>query len=275
MEPLAPLPRPSAPPPPPRSLGAILDAALDLLRRHWVLLVGLCALVQIPAAFAEAALSDEGSTRDLASDHPWLAAALLFSVLAVPVVTAAVTDACGEFLHGRTTDAGRALRRGLALAPRLVVTGLVLLLLTVVAALPLAAVAQGGAALGPARGPALVLAAALLLLVVVRFALLTQVVVLERRWGPAALVRASRLISGQVLRVVAVYLVAGLLMGLIGAVAGLALADLPVFAPVAIGFVQALAFAYTSAVGVVLYEDVRVRRGEADGPGPLTPRAGA
>jgi len=275
MEPLAHLPRPSTPPPP-RSLGAILDAALDLLRRHWVLLVGLCALVQIPAAFAEAALSDEGAARDLASEQPWPAAALLFSVLALPVVTAAVTDACGDFLHGRATDAGRALRRGLALAPRLLVTGLILVLLTVVAALPLAAVVRSGDALGPARVPALALAVALLVAVGVRFALLTQVVVLERRWGPAALVRASRLVSGQVLRVVAVYVVAGLLMGLIAAVAGLALADLPVFAPVAIGFVQALAFAYTSAVGVVLYEDVRARRGEqADGAPPLTPRAGA
>jgi hypothetical protein len=262
MEPLAPLPRPSAPPPP-RSLGAILDAGLDLLRRHWVLLVGLCALVQIPAAFAEAALR-EGATSSPVPPQPWVAAWLLFTAIAFPVVTAAVTDACGDFLNGRTTDAGRALRRGLALAPRLIVTGLVLLLLSVVLALPLAAVVRSGDALGPARVPALALASALLVVVFARFALLTPVVVLERRWGPAALVRASQLISGQVLRVIAVFVVAGLLMGLIGAVASVALAGLPVLAPVAIGFVQAAAFAYTSAVAVVLYEDVRARRGERD-----------
>jgi hypothetical protein len=118
-------------------------------------------------------------------------------------------------------------------------------------------------AIGVVRVPAAIAAVLLPVLLMVRFSLLTQVAVLERVFGPAALARANRLIGGQVLRVFGIYLLVGLLMGLLGGAAALALGALPVVGLVATALVQSLAFAYTTAVGVVLYEDVRARKGEA------------
>lgn len=263
MEPFAPPPRPASPAP--RSLGQILDTGFDVVRRHWVVLVGLAALVYVPVSFVEEALPEDPS-QPLKDGAPWLLGLLAFVIVALPVVIAAVTDACGDFHRGRETDAGRALRRGLGLVLPLSWTYLVMALVAFAALLPLLVVASLWESLGFAGVPAALLAVALPLVLLLRFSLLTQVAVLEGRSGPGALVRASRLIEGQVLRVFGVYVVVGLLMGLLGGAAGLALGTLPVVAPVAIGLVQAAGFAYTTAVGVVLYEDVRARRGEHEAP---------
>jgi len=265
VEPLAPPTATAAPAP--RTLGQILDASFDVVRRHWVVLVGISALLYVPATFVEEALPEDPSSA-LQSAAPLLLAAILFTALALPVVIAAVTDACGDFHRERSTDAGRALRRGLALAFPLSVTYLVMTLVAMAAAIPLFAVIAFWGSLGFVRVPAAIAAVALPVVVVLRFSLLTQVAVLEGASGPRALARASRLIDGQVLRVFGIYLVVGLLMGLLGGAAGLALGALPVVGPVATALVQALGFAYTTAVGVALYEDVRARKGERDDASP-------
>jgi hypothetical protein len=267
VEPLAP---PTPAPPAPRSLGQILDTSFDVVRRHWVVLVGLSALVYIPATFLEAALPEDPKGA-LEGAAPWMLVALAFTIVALPVVMAAVTDACGDFHRQRPTDAGRALRRGLALALPLVGTYLVMGLVALAAVLPLLLVIALWDSLGFARVPAAGLAVALPFVVLLRLSLLTQVAVLEHRFGPGALARANRLIEGQVLRVFGVYLVVGLLMGVLGGAAGLALGALPAIGPVATGLVQALAFAYTTAVGVAVYEDVRARKGEPGTEGSAPP----
>jgi len=264
VEPLATPPSPAAAP---RSLGAVLDAAFEVVRRHWLLLVGLSALLYVPASFAERALPEPGAG-SLPELAPWMAVALLLAVLALPVVVAAVTDACGDLLRGRSTDAGRAVRRGLALALPLTGTYLVMGLVVMAALVPLALVVALWSSLGLLRVPAVLAGVALPFAVLMRFSLLTQVAVLEEAFGPRALARASRLIEGQVLRVFGILAVAGLLAGLLGGAAGLALGAIPLIGPVATGLVQALGFAYTSAVGVVVYEDVRSRRDQAPLPPP-------
>lgn len=262
MEPLAPSPSPSpSPAAAPRSLGETLDAAFDVVRRQWVLLLGLAALLYIPASFAQEGLPEAGATA-MPELAPWMAVALLLTALAVPIVVCAVTDACGEILRGQPTDAGRALRRGLALTLPVSWTYLVMLAVAMIALLPLALVVALWESLGFARVPAALVAVALPFLVMVRLSLLTQVAVFEGVSGPRALARANRLIEGHVLRVLGTFLVAGLLAGLVGGAAGLAVGALPGIGPIATGLVQALGFAYTSAVGVVVYEDVRARRGE-------------
>lgn len=260
MEPLA--PPPSLASPAPRSLGQLLDAGFDVIRRRWVVLVGLSALLYLPVAFVEEALPEDPS-QSLAAGAPWLLAVVAFVLVALPIVIAAVTAASHDAHHGRATDAGAALRRGLDQALPLSWTFLVMALVAIAALLPLAAVVALWDSLGFVRVPAVLLAIVLPIVLLVRFSLLTQVAVLERRAGPAALARASRLIEGQVLRVFAIYVLVALLMGLLGGAAGLALGALPGVGPVAVGLVQALGFAYTTAVGVVLYDDVRARKGEA------------
>lgn len=265
MEPLGPSSPLPAPVAAPRSLGETLDAAFDVVRRHWVLLVGLSALLYIPASFAQAGLPEPGASA-MPELAPSLVLALLLTGLAAPIVVCAVTDACGEILRGQPTDAGRALRRGLALTLPLSWTYLVVLLVAMIALLPLGIVVALWESLGIVRVPAALAAVALPFLLMVRLSLLTQVAVVERVSGPRALARANRLIDGQVLRVIGTFVVAGLLAGLVGAAASLAVGELPGVGPIATGLVQALGFAYTSAVGVVLYEDVRARHGEPSSP---------
>lgn len=262
MEPIAPMPTP--PPPPaaraPRSLGALLDAGLDVLRRQWVLLVGLSALLYVPASFVQQAAPPAGAEPPALA--PGMLVAALLTLVAVPLVVASVTDACGAVVRGAPTDAGLALRRGLALVLPLVGAWLALLVVLAIAAIPLAAVASAGSALGALRTPALLAAAALPFGVGIRLSLVTQVAVFERRYGARALLRANRLIAGQVLRVFGTLLVAGLLAGLVSGIAGVAVGAIAGVGPIATGLVQAVGFAYTSAVGVVVYDEVRGRRGE-------------
>jgi hypothetical protein len=269
VEPLAPTPLAAAATAP-RTFGQILDTSFDVVRRHWVLLVGLSALLYLPATFVEAALPEDPADA-LAGAGPWLLVAILFTMVALPVVMGAVTGACDDALRAQPTDAGRALRRGLALALPLVGTYLVMGLVAAASAVPLFAVIALWGSLGVVRVPAAIAAAALPVVLMLRFSLLTQVAVLEGRFGPGALARASRLIDGQVLRVFGIYVVVGLLMGLLGGAAGLALGALPAVGTVVTGLVQALGFAYTTAVGVVLYHDVRARKGELDAAAPPTP----
>jgi hypothetical protein len=189
-------------------------------------------------------------------------------------VVAAVTDACGSLARGRPADPGSALARGLALALPLVGTYLLFGLLAVATMLPLGALAALWEALpGPVRFAGVVAGIALPFAVLLRLSLLTQVAVLEEVFGPRALARANRLIDGQVLRVFGVFFVVGLLMAVLGGAASVAVGSLPWAGPALVGLVQAAGFAYTTAVGVVLYDDVRVRRGESVEPPAPAPGA--
>lgn len=261
MEPIVPPSSVPGAPPAPRSLGQVLDAGFDLVRSSWALLVGLWALVYVPLAFAGEMAPEEGASLP-PEQAMWLLLLLPVALVGTLAVTAAVTAACGDLLHGRPTDAGRALRRGLALVGPLLGGILAMLLVALVAALPLVAVIALRDSIGLAQVPAAIAAGFLLFVVLVRLSLLTQVVVFEGRTWLGAVGRAHRLIEGHVLRVFGTYLVVGLLVALLGGVAGLALSTLPAVGPAAVGIVQALGSAYSTAVGVVLYEDVRLRRGE-------------
>jgi hypothetical protein len=261
LEPIAPPSSAPGAPPAPRSLGKVLDAGFDLLRGSWALLVGLWALVYVPLSFAGEVAPGEGAPLPPAQ-AVWFLALLPVVVVGTLAVTAAVTDACGDLLHGRPTDAGRALRRGLALVGPLLGAILAMMLVALLAALPLAAVMALRDSIGVVQVPAAIAAGFLLFAVLVRLSLLTQVVVFERRTWLGAVARANRLIEGHVLRVFGTYLVVGVLVTLLGGAAGLALSALPAVGPAAVGIVQALGSAYSTAVGVVLYEDVRLRQGE-------------
>jgi hypothetical protein len=248
----------------PRSLGQILDTAFDLLRRNAPLFVGLAALVHVPLAFATVAvLPERGSAAPASEPAAWAWAALAFALGALPIVMGGLTDAYGALLRGRTVDAGTALRTGLGLALPLIATLFVLGLALLATLVPFGLLRLVGASLPASLRVAGALAALLLpVVLMLRLSLVSQVVVLEHLLGPRALIRAHQLIEGQVLRVFGTLVLVGILMGLLGGAAEFALRDLPAIGPAATGLVQALGFAYTTAVGVVLYADVRVRRGE-------------
>lgn len=265
MEPLWPPPdsRPAAPAAP-SSLPQILDTAFDLLRRNGPLLVGLAALVYVPLAFATmAGLPGGSSGRPAAEPTSWALAALVLAVVALPIVFGGLTDTCGALLRGREVDAGQALRTGLVLALPLVATLFVVACAMVAALAPFGLVILWGDSLPTLLQVAATIGTLLLpIVLMLRLSLLSQVVVLERVFGPRALLRANRLIEGQVLRVFGILFLVSLLMGFLAAAAEFALRDLPGVGPAVTGLIQAVGFAYTTAVGVVLYADVRVRRNE-------------
>lgn len=267
MEPLWPPPDSrTAAPAAPSSLPQILDTAFDLLRRNGPLLVGLAALVYVPLAFATmAGLPGGSSGRPAAEPASWALAALALAVVALPIVLSGLTDTCGALLRGREVDAGQALRTGLVLALPLVATLFVVACAMVAALAPLGLVILWGDSLPTLLQVAATIGTLLLpIVLMLRLSLLSQVVVLERVFGPHALLRAHRLVEGQVLRVFGILFFVSLLMGFLAAAAEFALRDLPGVGPAATGLIQAVGFAYTTAVGVVLYADVRARRNERE-----------
>lgn len=227
-------------------LGEILDTGFRLLRNHFVLLIGIAAVVYLPAgAFGvlvedllqDPAAATSGTDATLVL-LPLLGLLVTFAIIA-PITSCAITHALGELYLGREVTLGQSFRTALSLVLPLVGTSL---LATVI-----------------------VLMGFLLLLVpgvylVFAFLLLTQVIVLERVYGMGALARSRELMRGHMLRGLAVLLVAGLLAGVLGVALGLAFAAIPSIEFLGSSLAQALSFAYSSAVLVVLYFDIRARK---------------
>jgi hypothetical protein len=66
--------------------------------------------------------------------------------------------------------------------------------------------------------------------------------------------------SGHLLRGFGIMLVGALLVGLLSSGIELGLGWIPLVGPIATGLAQALGFAYTSTLGVLLYFDIRCRK---------------
>jgi hypothetical protein len=258
----------------PLSPGRILDAAFDLLRQHAALLVGLAALEYVPLALAADSLAraDPGAAPDRATGVA--VGVVVLALLASPIVVGAITQAVAVLRRGESTDAGGALRGGLASALPLLATFLLAGGVAALSVAPLALLVAAWESLPAWLRPLAAIAFALLpFAVLLRFVLLQQVVVLEQLVGARAMRRASALVRGHLARSLAVLGAAGLLMALLAVAAGAAFGSLPWIGPIAAGVVQSVGFAYTTAVGVVLYDDLRLRKGELRSAEDLRPPA--
>src|SRR5207249_5835600 len=92
------------------------------------------------------------------------------------------------------------------------------------------------------------------------FALLAPVMVLERTFGPRALRRSRDLLRGSGGRALGAYLAGSVLVNVLSGVVQMALGRVPVLGPIGIGLARAAGVAYTSAVLVLLYFDIRCRK---------------
>src|SRR5439155_9262764 len=190
---------------------------------------------------------------------------MLVGLLVVaPAVGAAVTFALGETYLGRPPTMEESLRRAFRIMLPLTGTMLLLWLLVagtgalfVVPALLLRFVAAVGMA-----GPLVLVAIALVTVVYVGlgFLLATQVMVLEHAFGVAALRRSLGLMRGNLLRGAGITFLGTPMVFVVGGVLQLALHFIPFVGPVGSGLARAAATAYTSAVLVVLYFDIRCRK---------------
>ena len=163
----------------------------------------------------------------------------LYTIIVSPIVSAGVTFAIGEIYLGRSASVGQSLRAGTSMLLPIIGTSL----------LNFICVALGFVLL--------VIPGVYLML---SFLLLWQVMVLERRYGFAAMGRSRELMRGSLLRGFGITLAGGIIVSVVGGAIGLVVGHVPLLGPIGEGVARAAGVAYTSAVAVVLYFDIRCRK---------------
>jgi hypothetical protein len=224
------------------SFGEILDTGWRLLRNHFALLVGIGAVLYLPLAILGKVFESslEAATPDQVGQAALMGGVLfLIAVVLSPIVSAAVTHALGEVFLGRRASVGGSLR---------VATSILLPLMGTFLLYALAV--MGGFLLLVIPGVYLMLC----------FMLVNQVVVIERVFGTRALRRSRELLSGNLGRAAGVMFVSLVIWTVLQTGVDLALSALPWVQPIASALVQAAGFAFYSAVGVLLYVDLRCRK---------------
>jgi hypothetical protein len=220
------------------SFAEILDAGFRLMRDHFVLLVGISATLYVPVTLLQSAAESLAKEQDPSSFALTGLLGLVIFAGVSPLVNVAITFALGEVYLGREVGIGDAFRKGLAiLVPVLgtsLLAGLAVLGATLLLILPGIWVGLG-------------------------LVLLSQVMVLENRFGTAAFSRSFELMKGQRLRAFGIALVVVILSAVLGFGAQLALGFIPIVGPIGAGLVSAVTSAYMAAVWVVLYFDIRCR----------------
>jgi len=254
-----------------RSVGGVLDAALDLVRHNPVLLIGLAALARVPIAFMVPDADSAQVSADPIGAMRGAAGALLYAALVSPILWIALIAALGELTAGHAARFGAALRSGIALLVPVAWASTLAVGLVLLACAPLLAVLLLRTQLsGLERAVGIAVGTALPLWVGLRFLLLGQVVVIEGATGVGALRRSTELVRGSLLRCFGILLLGGLLTGALGAGVQHALGGIPVAGQLLEGLAESVGWAYTTALGVVLYLDQRARRGEPPLRAPLS-----
>ena len=222
------------------SFGEILDTGFRLIRNHFVLLVGISAIFYVPFGIVVNSLATGAGGGPPGPEQIFMLLGVSLVALAVinPVVMAAITHGVGESYLGRSASIGGSLRVGLSILLPLIGTTILAVLAELVGFVLLII-------------PGIYLAFA--------FLLLQQVMVLEGRFGFAALTRSHELMKGHKLRGFGIVVVSSILVTVLSTGVGLLGGFLPFVGPVLEAFAQAVGYAFMSAVIVVLYFDIRCR----------------
>jgi hypothetical protein len=221
------------------SFGEILDVGFRIIRNHFVLLVGLQAIVVVPTRLVADFINRGVGTSDPLTVLAGMLPVFLALLLLQPIIMAAITHAISENYLSRSVTFGSALRFALSIVLPLVGTWLLSSIVVV-----------AGFALLVIPGLILVLA----------FAVLTPVMVTEQIFGLKALERSWVLMKGHKLRALGLFFVAGILSTSLTAGVDLVAGFIPVFGSIVAGIVQGAANAFGAAALVVLYFDIRCRK---------------
>ena len=251
------------------SFAEILDMGFRLLRDHFVLVVGLGATLQVPLALLQAWSGGKLGIAPPPGATFISGAITVIALLAVgPIVGAAVTYAIGDAYVGQPPTIGQALRRAFAIVLPLTATMLLVALLVLFVTLALllpSLVAFLAPGVLPAP-PRLLLVGGLVLSFFawihlwLGYLVITQVMMLESTFGRAALRRSRVLMRGNRLRGAGITFLGALIVAVLGGVLQFALGYVPIVGAAAEGVAQAAGTAYTAAVLVVLYFDIRCRK---------------
>jgi hypothetical protein len=220
------------------AFGEILDTGFRLLRDHFVLLFTISAALNIPLAlFGDLLEAAAGQSVGFAVGVG--AVTFLLFLTIGPIIGAASTHAIGELYLGREATLGESFGKGVEILIPLIGTS-ILSSIAVMGGLVLLIVPGVWVALG--------------------IIVLSQVMVLEGVFGMAALTRCFELMKGQRLRAFGILFVVVLIQAVIGAGVGFVAGVIPILGSLASGVVAAVGGAYTAAVSVVLYFDIRCRK---------------
>ena len=220
------------------SLGEVLDTAFRLVRDHFTLLVGISFTVSLPVILLGDAAADLGQGSSVAAAGGLVGIALSLVIIS-PFVSAAITHAISEVYLGRPVGLAESLKAGLRLWLRLIGTSFLMTLLITV-------------------GFLLLIIPGIYLLFA--FMLTYQIIVIEDLGGWNALKRSRELTKNNLLRILAISLVATVLMIVIGTGLGLVSAQVPYLGTLLDAVAQSVFNAFMSAAFVVLYFDIRCRK---------------
>jgi hypothetical protein len=229
----------------PMSVGEILDTGFRLLRNHFKLLATIAALAYVPLGIMQLAAvpftrAEPGQMPEFAMPALIVMGVMgLIVLILFPLSATAMTMALGDLYVGRPTSAGAAASQSWAILLPVVGTGLLSWILISLGFLLL--VIPG-------------------IWLILSYWLLSQVMVIERIFGMAALRRSSELMKGNKGRGFVIGLVATVLSTVVSGGATWALNAWPAVNAVASTLVGIVTFAFLYAVNVVFYFDVRCRK---------------
>jgi hypothetical protein len=166
----------------PMSVGEILDTGFRLLRNHFSLLVAISAIAYVPMGILQFGLALVGRGADPEQSTAMLVPILivvglmaLVIIVAFPLSATAMTMALGDLYVGRPTSVGKALGQSWSILLPVVGTGLLSSILI---------------------GLAMLLFIIPGIYLIFAYWVSSQVMVLERVFGMAALNRSSELMTG-------------------------------------------------------------------------------
>lgn len=243
------------------AVGELLDVGFRLIRDHFVVLVAIASVLYVPTSLLQS------SFESLVRNDPQSALVVggglgLLSLTFTPLVFAAITHALGQAYLGRPAEFAASMKAGLRLFLPLVGTWL-LAYLAIGGALGLGGFgafllwSQGARGLAVVVG---VLALGLATYLGLGFMILTQVMVLEGRFGVDGMRRSRDLMRGHLVRGVVIVMATIVLTLVLVFGAELAVGWIPLVGAVGAGVIEGLASAYASAVMVLLYFDIRCRK---------------
>jgi hypothetical protein len=214
----------------PRSFGEILEAAYQVLRDHFVLLVGISAVVGIPVG-ALTMVKPRG--------HFAIAiCGILFSLIFNPIRVVAFTIGVASVCLDRPVTIGSAYRAVSSVFKPVIETALLADLLMLLGFIALVV-------------PAIYLG--------ICWSLIYAVMIVEGRFGMMALRRSRQLVSGRWWQTLGIILVAALIATIPTGLMRMLWSSIPVLGPILTATVSSIASAYSLVIIVIYYFDRRCR----------------
>lgn len=272
----------------PLTLAEILDAAFRLVQTEWRTLVGLSLVMQIPIIllatqaswiydpFAQPFEPGEEPSAELLMQMGLIGGAMFLAYLILyPFVAGAVTASVGNFYLGRRFSIGEAARAGLGAIFKLVLAYVVYLIAITVGIVAFTMLATflgtllfgaleglgtGGRVIGVLLGIGIGgYALYWMFFVMTASSLLAPVLMLESTGIIASVSRVFQLGGTAKGRLIGVVFTAGLIVGFPVFGAQMMIGFVPYVGVLVWGLFQAIGFAFTTSVAVVLYFDLRCR----------------